>query len=607
MASHLSNDDFKKMMMTPRPGAPTKSSFSHLRPKTGNEVKEENSAVDSVKKDKQSSAAAAKKAERSAKYRQKLQERKEAAEEAPVYRDRAKERREAETKGPGGTSLSALHGGGGGEDVDVLKKLSVEQTKYLGGDVEHTHLVKGLDYQLLAKVKANIRMDEDEVETPVRTVGRAIDIGVKKKKKEKWVPVMSTDVGRGIFSLLFDDSTDGGGTGGGRSNNRFLPGRTGYVFDLATDSASDLPTTIMRSLEDCPDSKSTTMNGAVDPAVLSNVTQIMSYLRQGHHHTKKRKRKKRVSTAGSGSGSGTTPQATPKHDANDIFSGVGTEYVCVKQDVSKDAEKLKGSLHPGGAGYFAGSSGAPTADMDVDMDTGGDVTTAPSMAMPPPPRPHGAYDYGYPEVEPYPDTDAAYGADDAYPNTDAAYATADAYPDTDAAYGQPSAVVTPATVEPVVSGGVFKRDDARLSQMREKDVREKEASFVSDNYTECYPGAYDGSYHNSVALNSDDEDDDVDKMDLSGKARKRRRQWDFQTDEEYYAYKSSVEATPKAAYQFNVKKDDVRGGKKTKKPVTEADREKRRHQKISNELNKMKHMEEKKKKAEEAKLNAKET
>ena len=30
----------------------------------------------------------------------------------------------------------------------------IEQSKYLGGDVEHTHLVKGLDFALLKKVRA---------------------------------------------------------------------------------------------------------------------------------------------------------------------------------------------------------------------------------------------------------------------------------------------------------------------------------------------------------------------------------------------------------------------------------------------------------------------
>lgn len=32
------------------------------------------------------------------------------------------------------------------------RKQMIQESKYLGGDMEHTHLVKGLDYALLDKV-----------------------------------------------------------------------------------------------------------------------------------------------------------------------------------------------------------------------------------------------------------------------------------------------------------------------------------------------------------------------------------------------------------------------------------------------------------------------
>lgn len=38
-------------------------------------------------------------------------------------------------------------------DEALNPTMSVEETKYLGGDLEHTHLVKGLDYALLQKVR----------------------------------------------------------------------------------------------------------------------------------------------------------------------------------------------------------------------------------------------------------------------------------------------------------------------------------------------------------------------------------------------------------------------------------------------------------------------
>jgi IK cytokine len=44
--------------------------------------------------------------------------------------------------------------GGGAESLeDIAARLDAEQTKFLGGDVEHTHLVRGLDYALLRKIR----------------------------------------------------------------------------------------------------------------------------------------------------------------------------------------------------------------------------------------------------------------------------------------------------------------------------------------------------------------------------------------------------------------------------------------------------------------------
>lgn len=40
-----------------------------------------------------------------------------------------------------------------GENYAERRKQLIQESKYLGGDMEHTHLVKGLDYALLEKVK----------------------------------------------------------------------------------------------------------------------------------------------------------------------------------------------------------------------------------------------------------------------------------------------------------------------------------------------------------------------------------------------------------------------------------------------------------------------
>ena len=70
------------------------------------------------------------------------------------YRDRAKERREGNNLDYAslqGLASSNNQHGGGGEEED--RRRQAELSKYLGGDEEHTHLVKGLDKALAEKVR----------------------------------------------------------------------------------------------------------------------------------------------------------------------------------------------------------------------------------------------------------------------------------------------------------------------------------------------------------------------------------------------------------------------------------------------------------------------
>jgi IK cytokine len=46
-------------------------------------------------------------------------------------------------------------------EADEYKALTAEQTKYLGGDIDHTHLVKGLDFALLSKMRDEQDRKED--------------------------------------------------------------------------------------------------------------------------------------------------------------------------------------------------------------------------------------------------------------------------------------------------------------------------------------------------------------------------------------------------------------------------------------------------------------
>ncbi|KAH7858428.1 hypothetical protein Vadar_023782 [Vaccinium darrowii] len=51
-------------------------------------------------------------------------------------------------------------------------------------------------------------------------------------------------------------------------------------------------------------------------------------------------------------------------------------------------------------------------------------------------------------------------------------------------------------------GSAFKRDDQSLQQLRERDLREKDPNFISDSYSECYPGYQE---YNREVVDSDDD------------------------------------------------------------------------------------------------------
>lgn len=151
-------------------------------------------------------------------------------------------------------------------------------------------------------------------------------------------------------------------------------------------------------------------------------------------------------------------------------------------------------------------------------------------------------------------------------------------------------------------GSVFKRDDERLQQRRERDAREKDPNFILESYSECYPGYQE--YNREIV--GSDEDEDLTKMDMGGRVRSfsssfcsncqtmlssgwcdaytynlvqakgRLHRWDFESEDEWAKYNEQKEAMPKAAFQFGVKMQD---GRKTRKQ--------NKDQKLTNELHKI--------------------
>uniref|UniRef100_A0A670IM15 IK cytokine n=1 Tax=Podarcis muralis TaxID=64176 RepID=A0A670IM15_PODMU len=275
--SKLTNEDFRKLLMTPRAAptsAPPSKSRHHEMPREYNE-------------DEDPAARRRKKKSYYAKLRQQEIERER--ELAEKYRDRAKERRDGVNKDYEETELISTTanyravGPTAEADKSAAEKRRqlIQESKFLGGDMEHTHLVKGLDFALLQKVRAEISSKEKEEEELMEKPQKE----TKKDEDPENKIEFKTRLGRNIYRMLFKSKAY-------ERNELFLPGRMAYVVDLDDEYAdTDIPTTLIRSKADCPTMEAQTTLTTND-IVISKLTQILSYLRQGTRNKKLKKKDK---------------------------------------------------------------------------------------------------------------------------------------------------------------------------------------------------------------------------------------------------------------------------------------------------------------------------
>ncbi|KAJ9589622.1 hypothetical protein L9F63_017207 [Diploptera punctata] len=258
-SERLTNDDFRRLLMTPRASVPSSLPSAERRRK------------------KKSFYAKLKK-----------QEDDKMAELAKKYRDRAGERRDGAN--PDYQAEDPLSTASGyravapdiksGMDAAERRRQMIQESKFLGGDMEHTHLVKGLDYALLQKVRSEIQAKEQEQEEEMEKIVKT----KKEKKDEEEEMQFKTKLGRNVYRALFKSKT-------AEKNELFAPGRMAYVIDLEDELAeSDIPTTLIRSRADVP-SLEATATLTTNDIVINKLAQILSYLRQGGRHSKKSRKK----------------------------------------------------------------------------------------------------------------------------------------------------------------------------------------------------------------------------------------------------------------------------------------------------------------------------
>ncbi|XP_052089428.1 protein Red-like isoform X4 [Mytilus californianus] len=297
----LTNDDFRKMLMTPRgPGPAAKQQQHHQQhqqhqqhssvPKKHSSSSSTILELPKADEDEDPGTRRRKKKIYYAKLKRMEEEKQKELEEK--YRDRARERRDGQNKDYEETEIVSTTADyravapdvKAGENYAERRKQVIQESKYLGGDMEHTHLVKGLDFALLEKVRAEISNKEKEDE-------EAMETAVTQKKEEKPEDTgpkieFRTKMARNIYKTLFQSRLP-------ERNELFLPKRMAYVVDLEDEYAdSDVPTTIIRSKADCPTVDATTTLTTND-IVINKLTQILSYLRQGRRESKKLKKKEK--------------------------------------------------------------------------------------------------------------------------------------------------------------------------------------------------------------------------------------------------------------------------------------------------------------------------
>uniref|UniRef100_A0A8C9WR63 IK cytokine n=1 Tax=Scleropages formosus TaxID=113540 RepID=A0A8C9WR63_SCLFO len=285
LQSKLTNEDFRKLLMTPRAtpsSAPPSKSRHHEMPREYNE-------------DEDPAARRRKKKSYYAKLRQQELERER--ELAEKYRDRARERRDGVNKDYEETELISTTanyravGPTAEADKSAAEKRRqlIQESKFLGGDMEHTHLVKGLDFALLQKVRAEITSKEKEEEDMLEKAQKEV------KKDEDPEQKIEFKTRLGDLTLPYKSNT--------------------FLKTLHNVKSHKLKTTMAQ----------TTLT--TNDIVISKLTQILSYLRQGTRNKKMKKKEK-----------GKLDDKKPPEADINIFDDIG-DYIPTASKPIREREK----------------------------------------------------------------------------------------------------------------------------------------------------------------------------------------------------------------------------------------------------------------------------
>lgn len=558
----LSNDDFRRLLLTPRGGSgsgdntpssaggQTPSRYAHLDP-NGSQV-----------------FAKPQKSKDPEKRKKKFKQKKKDDEQKSTYRDRAAERRDGKSGyEEGENQKTALQGGF--HSVPPTKsansydhKGEIERSKFLGGDLKHTHLVKGLDYALLAKVKNELSKEEQEAadrpkyatSTPVKQSHTVLSTDTGTVQPEG-MPHFNSHIGRRVYETLFSNQRP-------KTVDYFLPGRTMFVYELNPEVNQDIPTTVKRSKDVCPDA-SNYREAKTHPDILARITKIMVYYTQGAKAYKKMQKKQKKKEEEE-----RVEHSKQFDDGDSIFDDVKTTLSTIDKlgtiaDTFQPRSQPKSQLPAVGpqlpsvgpqlpsVGPQLPSVGPQLPSVGPQLPSVGPQLPSVGPQLPPVDNLSAFMEDAFgvaPKTQPAPT--ASNGSSKTAPEP--VVLNPAEYYFTDTAMSK----ATPKADEP----GDRPLDDVfkSLSKPPTEKMKEKkkDPTFVEE-YSECYPATYEGV---TYAANDSDEDEDLTKMD----SRQKLKRWDFEDDTAWENYENKREALPKAAFQFGVKAKEGRQSKKVK-------------------------------------------
>jgi len=465
------------------------------------------------------------------------------AELAAKYRDRASERRSGAEGGVvGEESTNAYRAVAPNaretHDAAERRRQMIHESKYLGGDMEHTHLVKGLDFALLQKVKSEIeareQMEQEEAEEEEVKEKEMEKKGESNKDKQQDDDETESDkpdvecrtaMGKNIMRLMLKSEAP-------KVNELFLPGRMAYVMDLEEDGETDIPTTSIRSKQDVINNEQKATLSTND-IVINKLTQILSYLRAGTRTKKKKKDKMGDLFAAEEDAVKTNVEVNKKDLDIPIYDDVGDYNRGRKEDKRDRKDERRDRGRDGDRKRDEKRERDRDRDRDRDKlkegrdrdrhrwDRGDDRERDRYRKEQDQDVGNKKYNYFDKQEEPREREHRGFSAEDKE-----------------------------------MIKALMKKEEEKEKQKDEKKLAGMMQSSNHDGYAECYPGLAEMD----DAIGDSDDEADFSKMDLGNKKGPVGR-WDFDTAEEYADYMGSKEAMPKAAFQYGMKMSD---GRKTK-------------------------------------------